>query len=351
MSSARCPFRTRTQWHSPERGNSISFSECDLPATEAHIWGCKEKIPSLSSSDRAIILMPVTTLALLPPEIIEQVLFFLDPLDVATFSKTCKAFYALIYRTPDNHLWRALYLAQPLDDPRRSITPRLDSIAPERIDWKGSLQALIRARTVLTDPSKCRPGEREVILHTLIRLLRGAAPAPSFGGNNLSENLVWLATMLRDGIFLNEEAPGSTPAEVQMSAYLLTHLGLTPSDAKNANKAAALAFVYDMRKYSYDSSFGPYLSDGNGRIIVNWVHLLAIHRTVAMHLVDLREGEPFVFPHIPVSMPYCQSIIPSGLDLDSELDWAGIEGVWHCTFSFIDHHHLLRKCISSGKPT
>jgi hypothetical protein len=287
--------------------------------------------------------MPVTTLALLPPEIIEQVLLLLDPLDVALISQTCKSLYDLIYRTRDNHLWRALYLAQPLDDPRRSITPCLDRIAPECIDWKGSLQGIIRARTVLTDPSKCRPGEREAILRTLIRLLRGAAPAPSFGGNNLSANLVWLVTMLRDGIFLNDEAPGSTPAEVQMRAYLLTHLGLTPSDATNASKAAALAFVYDMRNYRYESNFGPYLSDGNG--LINWVHLHAIHRTVAMHLVDLREGEPFVFPLIPVSMPYCQSVIPPGLDLDKERDWAGIDGLWHCTFSFIDHRDLLRKCI------
>jgi hypothetical protein len=284
----------------------------------------------------------MTTLAHLPPEIIEHILLLLDPLDVAIVSQTCKTLYNLIYRTRDSHLWRALYLAQPLDDPRRSVTPRLDRIPPERIDWKGSLQAIVRARTVLTDPSKCRPGEREIVLRTLIRLLRGAAPASSFGGNNLSENLVWLVSMLRDGVFLDDEAPGATPAEVQMRAYILTHLGLTPSDATNANKAAALAFVYDMRNYRYDSNFGPYWSDGSGRI--NWVHLHAIHRTVAMHLVDLREGEPFVFPLIPVSMPYCQSIIPFGLDLDKELDWAGLEGLWHCTFSFIDHRDLLRKC-------
>jgi hypothetical protein len=284
--------------------------------------------------------MPAS-IALLPPEIIEQVLLLLDPIEVAMFSQTCNRFYELIHHTRDNHLWRALYLAQPFDDPRHSVTPRLDRVPPECIDWKGSLQSIIRARTVLTDPSKCRPGERAALLRTLIKLLRGAAPTPSFGGTGLSENLVWLVAMLRDGVFLNEDAPGSTPGEVQMRAYLLTHLGITPNDATNANKAAALGFVYDMRNYRYDSSFGPYMTDGSGRI--NWVHLHAIHRTVAMHLVDLREGEPFVFPLIPVSMPYCQSVIPPGLDLNKERDWAGIEGLWHCTFSFIDHRDLLRK--------
>jgi hypothetical protein len=287
-------------------------------------------------------MMPVT-LALIPPEIIEQVLLFLDPLDVAPFSQTCKSFYNLVYPTQDNHLWRALYLAQPFDDPRRAVTRHLDRPPPESIDWKGSLQAIIRARTVLMDPSKCRPGEREVILRTLIKMLRDATPATSFIGNTLSENLIWLVAMLRDGAFLTYHTPGATEAEVQMRAYLLVHLGLTQCDTTVANKAAALAYVYDLRNYGYDSSFGPYMSDGSG--CINWVHLHAIHRAIAMHLVDLREDEPFVFPLIPISMPYCQSVIPPGVDLAKERDWAGVEGLWHCSFSFIDHRELIRKCF------
>lgn len=292
--------------------------------------------------------MPAT-LTLLPPEIIEHILLLLDPLEVAVVSQVCKSINHLVYHTRDNHLWRALYLAQPFDDPRLSLTPRLHRVPPEDINWKGLLQAIVRARTVVMDPSKCRPGERADILRTLIKMLRGATPAPSFGGNSLSGNLVWLVAMLRDGAFLNEEVPGSTAEEVQMRAYLLTHLGLTPSDATKANKAAALAFVYDMRNYRYDSNFGPFMSDGSGRI--NWVHVHAIHRTVAMHLVDLREGEPFVFPLIPVSMPYCQGIVPPGVDLRKERDWAGIEGLWHCTFSFIDHRDLLRKYSPPSYPS
>jgi hypothetical protein len=287
--------------------------------------------------------MPVT-LAVIPPEIIEQVLVFLDPLDVAPFSQTCKSFYDLVYPTQDNHLWRTLYLAQSFDDPRRAVTSHLDRPPSESIDWKGSLQAIIRARTVVMDPSKCRPGEREVTLRTLIKMLRDATPATSYNGNTLSGNLIWLVVLLRDGAFLTHHTPGSTEAEVQMRAYLLVHLGLTQCDTSSANKAAALAYVYDLRNYGYGSSFGPYMSDGSGRI--NWVHLHAIHRAIAMHLVDLREDEPFVFPLIPISMPYCQSVIPPGVDLAKERDWAGVEGLWHCTFSFIDHRDLIRKCLA-----
>ena len=289
--------------------------------------------------------MPAT-LASIPLEIVEEFLLFLDPLDVATFSQTCKSFYSLVYPPRDNHLWRALYLAQPFDDPRRALTPYLDRPLLENIDWKGSLQAIIRARTVLTNPSKCRPGEQEAILRTLIKMLRDAAPATSSSGNTPSENLIWLAAMLRDGAFLTSDAPGShllSAAEEQMRARLLVHLGLTPCDAKSANKAAALAFVYDLRHYGYDSRFGPYMPDGSGRI--NWVHVHAIHRAIAMHLVDLDEDEPFVFPPIPISMSYCQSVIPPGMDLSRERDWAGVEGVWHIAYSLIEHSELISKYL------
>ena len=283
------------------------------------------------------------SLASISQEIIEEVLTFLDPVDVAAFSQTSRRYNNLIYHSGDNHLWRELYLAQPFDDPRLSLTPRFERIQSESIDWKASLQAIIRARTVLNDPSKCRPGERETILRTLIDMLRGAAPAPSFCDKTLSDNLVWLVAMLRDGTLLNDGTLPLSPTEAQYRAYLLVHLGLTPSDAKSVNKASARAFVYDMRNYCRERSFGPYLPDGSGR--VNWVHLHAIHRALAMHLVDLHESELFVFPLIPISMPYCQSIIPPGLDLKKVDDWAGIEGLWHCSFCFVDHRQLLRKYL------
>ncbi|KAI9460482.1 hypothetical protein BJY52DRAFT_1148041 [Lactarius psammicola] len=279
------------------------------------------------------------TLTLIPQEIIERVLAFLDPLDVASFSQTSRQHNNLVYHSGDTHLWRELYLAQPFDDPRFALTPHLERVPMENIDWKGSLRAIIRARTVLNDPTKCRPGERVTILRTLIAMLRGATPAPSFCEKTLSKNLVWLVAMLRDGTLLDDGSLPSSTTEAQLRAYLLVHIGLIPSDARNVNKAAARAFVYDLRNYCFDGSFGPYFPDGNG--CVNWVHIHAIHRTMAMHLVNLRETEPFVFPLIPMSMPYCQSVIPQGLDLKKVNDWAGVEGLWHCSFCFVDHRELL----------
>jgi hypothetical protein len=103
-------------------------------------------------------------------------------------------------------------------------------------------------------------------------------PATPTCRNTPSENLIWLAAMLHNGTFLTSDAPGSqlSAAADQMRACLLVHLGLTPHDAKSANKAAVLAFVYDLRHYGYDCSFGPYMSDSSGHI--NWIHVHAIHR-------------------------------------------------------------------------
>ena len=79
----------------------------------------------------------------LPSEVIEEILLLLDPTDVAQFAQTCSDYYALVYGQEDQHLWRELYLRQPLDDPRRSYTS-LGHPLPA-IDWKSQLQRIMRA--------------------------------------------------------------------------------------------------------------------------------------------------------------------------------------------------------------
>ena len=70
-----------------------------------------------------------------------------------------------------------------VDDPRRALIPCLDHPLLENVDWTGSLQAIIRTQTVLTNPSKCRSGEQKAILHMLIKMLRDAA-----GNSNVQEH-------------------------------------------------------------------------------------------------------------------------------------------------------------------
>ncbi|KAJ3781041.1 hypothetical protein GGU10DRAFT_123270, partial [Lentinula aff. detonsa] len=110
-----------------------------------------------------------TTFHDLPTEIIEEILILCDPIEVGMISCCSRLFYNLIYNSrgdSSQHLWRALYLAQPFDDPTRCVShhgrPRVGEF-----NWKSELQAIIRARTVLKDVSICKPYERIQVLKTL----------------------------------------------------------------------------------------------------------------------------------------------------------------------------------------
>ncbi|EEB95398.1 hypothetical protein MPER_05637 [Moniliophthora perniciosa FA553] len=75
----------------------------------------------------------------LPPEIIDDILFNTDPLEVAAISQCSRYFYTHIYHAPDRHLWRGLYLEQQLDDPEKCVSP-LGNPRIGPFDWKGQLQ-------------------------------------------------------------------------------------------------------------------------------------------------------------------------------------------------------------------
>jgi hypothetical protein len=57
----------------------------------------------------------------LPREIVEEILIFSAlygfPSVIAQFSRTCRYFHQLVYRSTDNHLWREVFLTT-FDDPR-----------------------------------------------------------------------------------------------------------------------------------------------------------------------------------------------------------------------------------------
>ncbi|KAA1474744.1 hypothetical protein DENSPDRAFT_866612 [Dentipellis sp. KUC8613] len=292
-----------------------------------------------------------TSAAWIPLEIIEQILLELDPLDVAPFIQTCRTFDLAFARSPDQHFWRQLYLRQPFDDPRTCLTPLGYKVPADSIHWRHDLQRIIRARSVAGDPSLCRPHERVAVLQTFIDLATHIPPATSTSSDP-SMNLLWIAATLRGGALLDHELWDLSDEEKQLRAQLHTYFGLTPRDAKTLRKIEARGYVYNMSHYTFANGFGPYLAedeekregatadDGQG-LRVNWVHVQALHHDVSMHLVNLTEDDPFEYAIYPMSMPYCQSLIPESVDMETTRDWAGIEGLWHCAFCFIDHRELL----------
>lgn len=284
--------------------------------------------------------MPVAVQDVLPVELIEYILSLCDPLEVAAFAQTSSFFRKIVYETPDQHLWRSLYLSQPFDDPRNAVSPL--GTPKSSVDWRTELQRIIRARTIIEfkDVIMCHEEERCTVLETLLNMIDNVSPAPHLFSDQLSRNLLWVAAMLRGaGTFLHHDKWTPTSRELQLRARLHTHFGLTPIDTKPARRVESRCLVYDMRRYNSENSYGPFLQDGSGR--VDWTHMRAIHHCISMHVVDIPETEDFAFTVFPMSLPFGQPVIAPDTDLDQEDDWAGVEGIWSCTYCFCDHRELL----------
>lgn len=276
----------------------------------------------------------------LPPEVIEEIILQLDPLDVAIVSQCSRFLKSVVYHDGDQVLWRTLYLSQPLDDPGICVSQNGEPRTLP-IDWKGDLQRITRAMTVLRGASLCRADERESIFETLINLVCFVPPLPSPDSfDHLSNNLAWVAASLQGTAFLDPTDSVPSAREIQLRARLHTYFGLTPLDVKAETLVISRAFVYDMRNYHRGNKFGPFDPQG----AVNWVHLRALHHVVSMHIVDIAEDEEFTMAIYPMSLVYTQIVMPQGIDLDAEEDWAGVDGVWRVSFCFCDHRELIRMC-------
>lgn len=72
----------------------------------------------------------------LPSELLEFILILCAiyefPESIAAIAQTCRFFHALIYSTPDTHLWRSIFLAT-FDDPRSIAEIR---IRPLNVDFE-----------------------------------------------------------------------------------------------------------------------------------------------------------------------------------------------------------------------
>ncbi|KAI0819246.1 hypothetical protein BC628DRAFT_1403854 [Trametes gibbosa] len=275
----------------------------------------------------------------LPVEVLEQVLLLLDPIEFAQFTQTCSAYHALVYGNPeDQHLWRELFLQQPFDDLRHCYTSLGRPL--KAVNWRTQLQRIIRARTVLTAASVCRAEERCEVLQTLLDMVTNIPPATHPEDIDISLNQVWATAMLRGSTLLDCEEWELSSEERQLRARLHTYFGLTSGDFRHEDRTASRMFVYAMRNYKYDNDFGPFMMDGSGH--VNWVHLRAIHHVMSLHIVPAtEEAASAVFNLFPMSIPWTQSLLANGVNLDEEQDWAGVSGKWLCSFCFVDHRELL----------
>lgn len=294
----------------------------------------------------------MTVLADLSFEIVECILFALDPLDIAYVSQTSRFFHEMIYGPLAQQFWRGLYLVQPLDDPRRTVT-RL-GCRRDNVDWKGELQRITRARTVINHPTVCRREEPRQVLRTCIDLLTHvpplSTPDEAWVGEPPSCNVRWMQHLLGDGAFLEYASRRAlSEEEAQLLARLHALYGLTRRDFDPVRRRVSQAFVYSHRHHTAQRTYGPFMSDGSIR--VDWVFMWALVHDLGMLLMDTdgedgEEGEDLYF--CPLSLLFCQSIIPRGLDLDREDDWACVEGLWSVRYGFMDHREFIRKSRRSS---
>ncbi|KII86844.1 hypothetical protein PLICRDRAFT_164215 [Plicaturopsis crispa FD-325 SS-3] len=277
----------------------------------------------------------------IPLEIIEEILLCLHHRlqDVASFAQSARSFRALIYEPADDHLWRELYLLQPFDHPSTCVSylgiPRSPKL---KFDWRSELQALVHAQTVLTHPDHYTWLQRRSVVDTLLQFICNIPAHASPSGEPVSRNLKWAADHLSSGAFFDAKPPGAaTPSDLHTLARLHTLHGTTPLDA--AKRSHSRAAVYNMRYYGWNNDFGPFIPDSGGR--VDWDQLQAMQHVVAARLEDLDEDIPYTDPQSCMRLPLTQSVIPEGMDLDTEPDWAGVAGSWECGFCFCDHRELL----------
>jgi hypothetical protein len=278
------------------------------------------------------------TILHIPTELIEHLLLFCDPIDVSAFAQSCRSFRQLVYAPVDNHLWRWLYLRQPFDDPRRCVSHTGVPRSEREIDWKGELQRIMRARTIASNVKMCSPEERISVLQTFLDLVSHIPALHSAQSLETSQNLTWAIDVLTPGAIFSHHHWTPSIEERLLRARLHTYLGLALPDISRSTRVLSRSVVYSFQNYHVLNDFGPFLSDGSGN--VNWEHVKAIHHVLSMQLVDLVDDE-FGLMVFPMSLPFTQPVIPPGMDLDEEKDWADVEGVWRCAFCFPDHQELL----------
>lgn len=277
----------------------------------------------------------------LPPEILEQVLLELDPLDVGAVSQTCVLFHELIYGSSSELFWQKLYLTMMLDDPRQCVDSLGHPVQPEKIRWQKSLQRIVRAREIVKHPDVVFLKEERVAACRTLLDLTSNTPPQYHGAveDDISSNILWVASLLRDGTFLKSCTAADTTEERQLGARLHTLYGLIAEDFDRENVIDSLCMVYTLRNFTHWNEYGPFLKDRTGR--VDWEIVRAIQHVISLHLVPKPPSSNVYVPS-PLGLPFCSTVLDqTGVSLDEVDDWAGVEGGWQCAFSFCDHRELL----------
>ncbi|KAI0271578.1 hypothetical protein BC834DRAFT_450887 [Gloeopeniophorella convolvens] len=293
-------------------------------------------------------------LPFVPPELAEHTLSFCHPRDIAAFAQTCRSAHIFVYQSPDQYLWRTLFLQYPFDDPRLCLDPA----AQRNVDWCAKLQRRVRAERIAR-----RDGDRREFVDVVLECIHEAAPWSKAGpsSNLLWVNLLlsakdspWIEAQLRLEFFTTTSLKPLASDFDRLRAHLALSLdhgvGVNAPEGLRLLRRMSRAHVYDLRNYSKAAQWGPFTNSGNS---VDWRHVNAIVTVIAMNLRDFGVHWPRQFKPqattrgLEASRAYSA---PGALER-SPLDWAGVEGHWMRIVCFCDYRDLIRFNTSGWNPS
>ncbi|KAK1836618.1 hypothetical protein QBC39DRAFT_89137 [Podospora conica] len=238
----------------------------------------------------------MSLLTQLPAEIVHNILIFCDPVDLFVVPKTCRFLYTCIKNNKALH--REIYYRE-LDAP-----PTAD------LDWVQEIHDLVRLQTICSRHEADRRDELDFVHTTVTRLLRNASqPGPDEADRAVrsvtypaSRNATVLKALFADDAnreaflcrsFLFDRVRGGTMAvadragggddagvneDHQKSAKLHSLYGAPVLKHGRTRASSTYPFacskVYDLREYTEESRWGPFLADGSER--VDWEKIEAI---------------------------------------------------------------------------
>lgn len=317
-------------------------------------------------------ILPLNTMCTylldLAAELLEHVLSFLQPRDLASFGRTCRTANTFI-RPSNQILWRAAFL-QLFDDPRvfwdrLQPTARAANHSREaHWDWFGEVRRRCIAFHAVYDSDRRLIDENlEELITTLTDVLETSLlydTSATGSHERASLNLNFLAKVFNCSPFSEtivhdyhqDMKPISLPQELMSISHrpftrsmmprrtvpvwasrFHVYYGLTKRELTSSRaKAAARSIVYNWNVTGPDADYGPFKKDRSG--VVNWQVVEAISSLM------LRCFEKFKSPYLRVPSTYRDNVPYLTTDKPSQ-DWARVSRSWLGTYSFLDYRDLV----------
>ncbi|KAI1447628.1 hypothetical protein F5Y02DRAFT_349218 [Annulohypoxylon stygium] len=293
----------------------------------------------------------------LPPEIVEHVLGYVDPPDLAWIPRICKSLYHIV--NGNTSLFKSVYIKH-FDNPKKSD-----------LNWERILKDVVRLQVICRrDDIYQKKHELPFVYETVKSLLVNSATDTErvrSATHPISRNAKLLSSIFKDETnqsaflcrsYLYERARRESASECysapqpdyQKSAHLHCLYGVpilyAHPEAHRTRRSRmspyACSKVYDLRQYTENTKWGPFMDDSTDR--VDWEKVEAIMIVIGANLRKLGFTKfpvcknfwelPFAgtWPGSYKALPVLHE--PEPLDLQ---DPYGVTGTWLRVVCFLDY--------------